>query len=258
VYPAGTSAAASSLNLLNVELASLSGGAGFNQFDVSQRRTPAAIHGGAGQDVILYRNDGNMVLTNNRLSVTGATNNFFELSGMDVAHLIGGAGSNTFTISQWAGSGIIDGGTGADRFNISSGNLDAVTGPWTIRGSTDAGDNVFLNDMLAGPGNYIVTPTSVTIAPGSFRRFGGVFFNTLTPTVQLAASNSANRIDITPSQFTEFTINGGPPSSGLFGDTLVVHTAFSGPPLSATGGRLKFQIHRDIVFADIEQILSAP
>jgi hypothetical protein len=44
----------------------------------------------------------------------------------------------------------------------------------------------------------------------------------------------------------------------LFGDTLVVHTAFSGPPLSATGGRIKFQIHRDIVFADIEQILSAP
>jgi hypothetical protein len=264
VYTAGTNALASSMNLLNVELASLSGGAGFNQFDVSQRRTPAAIHGGAGQDVILYRNDGDMVLTNSRLSVTGATNNFFELSGMDVAHLVGGAGANTFTISQWAGSGVIEGGTGADTFNISSGNLDSLTGPWTIRGSGDVGDVILVNDMLGGAGNYIIGPTSVTMAPGSFRRFGGVFFDILSPNVRLNASNSANRIDVTPSLFTTFTVDGNLPA-GQFGDTLVIHTAFTGQPNPPIPGPLPGQRrltfnggHRDVIFEDIEQLLTAP
>jgi hypothetical protein len=183
---------------------------------------------------------------------------------MDVAHLVGGAGANTFTISQWGGSGVIEGGTGADTFNISSGNLDALTGPWTIRGSGDAGDLILVNDMLAGPGNYIIMPTSVTIAPGSSRRFGGVFFDPVTPNVRLNASNSANRIDVTPSLFTTFTVDGNLPS-GQFGDTLVIHTAFTGQPNAPIAGPLPGQRrltfnggHRDVIFEDIEQILTAP
>ena len=120
-YTAGNNLIAGSFGLLNVELASLTGGAGFNQFDISTRNTPAAINGGGGQDVIVYRGDSDVVLTNNSLRLTGVINNFFSLANIEVAHLTGGAADNNFTISQWAGYGFIVGGGGDDTFNIRSG-----------------------------------------------------------------------------------------------------------------------------------------
>jgi hypothetical protein len=256
LYTAGNNTAVfGAMSLVSVELASLNGGAGFNQFDVSLRTTPAAINGAGGQDVIAYRNDANLLLTNSRLSVSGPANTFFTLSGIEVAHLTGGAAANTFTVSQWAGSGFMVGGGGADTFNISTGSLDAVAGFWNILGGLDPGDTIIINDTLGGFGNYILTPNSVRMAPG--RRFGGVFFDGSTENVQLNANNAANRIDVTPSLNTTFLVDGNLPS-GQFGDALVVHTQFTGPPTSTTGGRLTFAVHRDVIFADIEQVLTAP
>jgi hypothetical protein len=256
LYTAGNNTAVfGAMSLVSVELASLNGGAGFNQFDVSLRTTPAAINGAGGQDVIAYRNDANLLLTNSRLSVSGPANTFFTLAGIEVAHLTGGAAANTFTVSQWAGSGFMVGGGGADTFNISTGSLDAVAGFWNILGGLDPGDTIIINDTLGGFGNYILTPNSVRMAPG--RRFGGVFFDGSTENVQLNANNAANRIDVTPSLNTTFLVDGNLPS-GQFGDALVVHTQFTGPPTSTTGGRLTFAVHRDVIFADIEQVLTAP
>jgi hypothetical protein len=267
LYTAGNNNVFGAMSLVNVELASLTGGAGFNQFDVSLRTRPAAINGAGGQDVIAYRNDSNMLLTNDRLSVTGAANTFFTLAGIEVAHLTGGAGPNTFTVSQWAGSGFMVGGGGSDTFNISTGSLDAIAGFWNILGGLDVGDTIIINDTLGGFGNYIVTPNSVRMAPG--RRFGGVFFDGTTENVQLNANNAANRIDVTPgldvtpNQSLTISVNGNLPSVGLFGDVLVVHTAFTGPPTSspppgARNGRYAFAGYRDVIFADIEQHLTAP
>jgi hypothetical protein len=263
LYTAGNNSVFGAMSLLNVELASLTGGAGFNQFDVSLRTRPAAINGAGGQDVIAYRNDANFVLTNNQLTVTGATNTFFTLAGIEVAHLTGGAGPNMFTVSQWAGSGFMVGGGGADTFNISSGSLDAVAGFWNIlgdlAGGLDVGDTIIINDTLGSFGNYIITPNSVRMAPG--RRFGGVFFDGTTENVQLNANNAANRIDVTPSRSTLISVDGNLPG-GQFGDALVVHTTFSGPPTpplpSPPNGRFTFAGFRDVIFADIEQLLTAP
>jgi hypothetical protein len=264
LYTAGNNAVFGSIQLLNVELASLTGGAGFNQFDVSLRTRPAAINGAGGQDVIAYRNDSNMVLTNSRLSVSGAANTFFTLAGVEVAHLTGGASANTITVSQWAGSGFMVGGGGSDTFNISTGSLDAVAGFWNILGGLDAADTINVNDTLGAGGNYIIGPNSVAIAPGSGRRFGGVFFNGTTENLRLNASNAANRIDVTPSVGTTFTVDGNLPA-GQFGDALVLHTAFTGTPNGPIGGPLPGQRrftfnsgHRDVIFEDIEQVLQVP
>ena len=69
---------------------------------------------------------------------------------------------------------------------------------------------------------------------------------------------------MTPSLGTTFTVDGNAPTPP-FGDTLVLHTAFTGPPNGPINGpgagqrRFTFNAgHRDVIFEDIEQLLSAP
>jgi hypothetical protein len=263
-YSAGNNIFLGAMTLADIELASLTGGPSFNQFDVSLRNTPAAINGAGGSDVIVSSRDVDYLLTNNTLRISGAANNFFSLANIEVGHLTGGAGNNTFTISQWAGSGFMVGGGGDDTFIISSGHLDSIAGFWNILGGIGANDQIIVNDTLAGLANYVIGPNSVTIAPGTFRRFGGIFFDGTTENLRLNASHAANRIDVTPSLGTTFTVDGnlpGPP----FGDALVLHTAFTGPPNGPMNGpgagqrRFTFNAgHRDVIFEDIEQVLTAP
>jgi hypothetical protein len=255
-YRAGDNIFTASMSLADIELASLSGGPSFNQFDVSARTTPAAINGGGGVDIVAHNKDVNYTLTNNLLTISGSASNFFTLAGIEVGHLTGGASDNTFTISQWAGSGFMVGGPGADTFNISTGNLDALAGPWNILGGVGADDIIKVNDSLGGVANYIIGPNSLTIAPGSFRRFGGVFYDGTTERLELNASNAANRIDVTPSFDTEFFVDGNLPGAP-FGDALVVHTTFSGPPNGLTSP-MSFPGYRDLIFQEIEQVLTAP
>jgi hypothetical protein len=261
-YFAGDSAFTSTVTLTSVELASLNGGPSTNQFDVSARTTPAALNGGGGQDVLVHTRDADVTLTNNALTVTAARNNFFSLASIEYATLSGGAGPNAFTIAQWAGSGTLVGGGGNDTFNISQGSLDAVAGFWNIVGGA-GDDRIFVNDNLGSGGNYLVGPNSVTMAPGAARRFGAVFFDGTSETLRLNANNGPNRIDVTPSIGTTFTIDGNLPS-GPPGDTLVLHTAFTGAPNGPLNGPLPGQRrftfnsgHRDVVFEDIEQLLGA-
>jgi hypothetical protein len=253
----------STVAINNIELASLNGGPGLNQFDVSARNTPAALNGAGGQDILIHSRNANVTLTNASLTVSGPASNFFSLAAIEIAHLIGGASDNIITISQWAGNGIIVGGGGNDTFNIATGSLDAVAGFWNIVGGIGA-DRIILNDLLGPGGNYIVMPNSVTMAPGTGRRFGAIFFDGTSEDLRLNANNGPNRIDVTPSLGTTFTIDGNapsPPSS----DTLVLHTAFTGMPNGPQNGpgsgqrQFTFNAgHRAVIFEDIEQLLGAP
>jgi hypothetical protein len=230
---------------------------------VSARTRPAAINGGAGQDILIHNRNVDVTLTNSALTVSGPATNFFSLSGIDIAHLTGGGGDNTFTISQWAGSGFVNGVGGNDTINIASGSLDAVAGFWNLIGGAGA-DRIVVNDTVGPGGNYVLLPNSLSMAPGTGRRFGGIFFDGSSEDLRLNANNGPNRIDVTPSLGTTFTIDGNapaPPSS----DTLVLHTAFTGTPngpLNGPGpGQRRFTFnagHRDVIFEDIEQLLGAP
>jgi hypothetical protein len=265
MYFAGPSGGfgSSTVTLNNIELASLNGLSGFSQFDVSGRTTPAAINGGGGQDILIHNRNVNVTLTNSALFVSGPATNFFSLSGIEIAHLTGGAGDNTFTISQWAGSGFVNGVGGNDIINIASGSLDAVAGFWNIIGGLGA-DQIFVNDLLGPGGNYLIGPNSLSMAPGTGRRFGAIFYDGTSENLRLNANNGPNRIDVTPSLGTTFTVDGNAPGAPA-GDTLVVHTAFTGTPngpLNGPGpGQRRFTFnagHRDVIFEEIEQVLGAP
>ncbi|MEX2138068.1 MAG: hypothetical protein WD894_02320, partial [Pirellulales bacterium] len=258
-YNAGDRIFANTIMLTSIELASLNGGAGQNQFDVSGRTTPAAISGGGGQDILIHSRNANVTLTNSSLTVSGPASNFFSLSGIEIAQLTGGGGDNTFTIAQWAGGGFMVGGGGNDIFNVATGSLDAVAGFWNIIGGA-GDDRIFVNDLLGPGGNYVLMPNSLAMAPGTGRRFGAIFFDGTSENLRLNANNGPNRIDVTPSLGTTFTIDGNASS-----DTLVLHTAFTGMPngpLNGPGtGQRRFSFnagHRDVIFEDIEQLLGAP
>jgi hypothetical protein len=264
-YVAGDGIFSATMTLSNIESASLTGGAGPNTFDVSQRSIPAAINGGAGVDTLFHSRDANVTLTNSQLAVSGLANTTFSLANIENATLVGGGGNNTFTIAQWAGNGTIVGGAGDDTINISQGNLDAIAGFWNILGGVGANDRIVLNDSLHALGaNYLIGPNSASIARNSFRRFGAIFFDGTAETVQLSGSQAANRIDVTPSLGTVFSVDGNGPA-GSFGDALVLHTAFTGGangPFNGPGpGQKRFTFntgHRDVIFEEIEQNVFVP
>jgi hypothetical protein len=254
-YVAGNNVFFASMTLTDVELASLTGGPSLNQFDLSLRTTPALVNGAGGFDIFVHTKDVNYLLTNSQLTISGSASNFFTLANMESVGLTGGGSANTFTISQWAGIGTLVGGAGDDVFNIAQGNLDAVAGSFVINAGL-GNDQINLNDQLNGfATNYVVSPNNVLIAPGNSRRFGGIFQDGTAENLRLNATQAANRVDVTPSLITEFTIDGNAPST--FGDALVIHEAFTGPhQVPVTGGRVRFNSgHRDVVFLEIEQLI---
>jgi 6-phosphogluconolactonase (cycloisomerase 2 family) len=123
-------AGSSGLGLLNLEHAELTG----NQaIDVSGWSNTAVLTGGR----VVDSGDGNFTLTGNTLTRTGGGT--FTLQNVQNVTLAGGPSSNTFTVSQWNGTAILDGQGGSDRYVI---NLNGTgSGTTTIRDSgTGAGD----------------------------------------------------------------------------------------------------------------------
>ncbi len=261
-YLAGNNVFFGTMGLDSVELASVTTGASPNQIDVRARTTPAFINGAGGQDTIVHNRDVNFTLSNNLLQVTGPETNFFQLANFEVAHLSGGAGNNTITINQWAGSGFMVGSGGDDVFNIGGGNLDTVNGFWNILGGLGA-DRIVLNDHLNGlPATYVLGQSSAHIAAGGGRRFGSVFFDGTSEDLRVNASTAANRSDVTPSNGTRFTIDGNAPAGGAFGDEGLLRTRFVGAGITTTpipgGRRYSFASgHRDVIFEETEVFTQA-
>jgi Ca2+-binding RTX toxin-like protein len=70
------------------------------------------INGGAGSDTLVESRDANMTLTNTSL-VIGAEGTDM-LAGIEAANLTGGASANTFTVGDWTGGGVLNGGAGTN------------------------------------------------------------------------------------------------------------------------------------------------
>jgi hypothetical protein len=261
-YSAGNNVFFGAMGLDSVEIVSVTTGNSSNQIDVRARTLPAFINGAGGQDTIVHNRDVNFTLSNNLLQTSGAENNFFQLMNIEVAHLSGGAGNNTFNINQWSGSGFIVGAGGDDTFNFGAGNLDTVNGNWNILGGLGA-DQIILNDHLNGlPATYVLGQSSAHIAPGGGRRFGAVYFDGTSEDLRLNASTAANRFDVTPSAGTRFTLDGNAPSAGAFGDEGLIRTRFVGTSFTVTpipgGRRYSFTSgHRDVIFEETEVFTQA-
>jgi Ca2+-binding RTX toxin-like protein len=112
------------------------------------------LDGGEGQDTIHETANTNFTLTNNRL--TRGTGETDILRSIEVAHLTGGAGSNTFTLTGWTGRGSVRGG----------GGLDTIV--WAADGDFTVSDAVLTMSLAAGPMNLTsIEQVILTGGPGN-------------------------------------------------------------------------------------------
>lgn len=98
--------------LIAMESANLIGGDSDNTFTISGWTGTGMIAGGAGSDRIAATANANFTLATTELLIGTKA---FALSSVEVANLTGGAGNNQFTVSDWTGSGSLNGVSGTDR-----------------------------------------------------------------------------------------------------------------------------------------------
>ncbi|MGH9259063.1 MAG: hypothetical protein ACRD08_04065, partial [Acidimicrobiales bacterium] len=126
--------------LSGIESAVLTGGASDNTFTITSWTGSGTLAGagGTGDTVELTKNAANFTLTNTSLSATGGPT--MALSGIEVANLTGGAGSNTFTVgSTWSGTANLTGLAGDDRYALDD-SWGAVNVTEAASGGTDTLD----------------------------------------------------------------------------------------------------------------------
>jgi hypothetical protein len=100
------------LGLANVEAASLTGGAGNNNFAITDFTGSATLTGGGGNDSVTVSRDASYTLSNAALLTSDGLS--LTLNGIGTANLTGGAGNNNFVVSGWTGNGTLTGGGGSD------------------------------------------------------------------------------------------------------------------------------------------------
>ncbi len=101
------------VSFMSIEAAELSGGAGPNAFTVSGWTGTGTLSGGGDLDTVVAVNDlADFGLSDSLLTRTGL--GALALSAVEVANLTGGAGQNTFTVSDWSGTGTLTGGGEVD------------------------------------------------------------------------------------------------------------------------------------------------
>lgn len=124
-----------SLSLTGVENATLTGGAARNTFDITDWTGTGAIDGAGGTDTVAEVNDFHYILTDARLTRSGGGD--MTLAAVENATLTGGDSENTFTVSGWSGTGVINGDDGRDdivavndeNFTLTDTSLNRSGGP---------------------------------------------------------------------------------------------------------------------------------
>ena len=173
-----TSSPTSVVHFSNVSSLSLSGDGGAVSFDVSRwTGLPVQINGGGGVGTIVSADDTNFTLSNSSLTRSDGTS--FELSGITIADLTGGASNNTFNILGWTGAGVINGNGGNDTL-AAPGLTSATLSNVLFQNGADSLTLVGIDraDLTTAPGgNANVNAAAFT---GNSSLFGQGNNNTLT------------------------------------------------------------------------------
>ncbi len=150
------------LALAAIGTANLIGGAGGNSFDVSLWTGGGTLDGAGGSDTLVSSNNADFTLTNTSLARTSLPT--ITLANIEVANLTGSAGSNSFTVSGWTGTGTIAGGGGSDTIvavkdsNFTLTNASLVTGD----GMSLALSGIGMANLTGGAGNNSFTVSGWT------------------------------------------------------------------------------------------------
>ncbi|MEX0677825.1 MAG: sialidase family protein, partial [Pirellulales bacterium] len=210
-----TRSAGGIIDLVNVQIASLTGGASGNTFDVSGWTGTGAINGLGNNDVVQATKDANMTL--GAISLAASDGMSMALASIELANLTGGASDNSFSVLSWNGPSVnLAGLGGSDSYGIGNGDLDTIAAAVNVADTAGAADGIAMNDGgNATPADYTVDGTSVTtqITGGGARAFLGLTYNADTiEMLSLTGTTVANNFYVTPHELTEFNIHGNNPT----------------------------------------------
>ena len=102
-----TRSAGGAIGLTSVQVASLTGGAGPNSFDVGGWTGTGSLNGLGGSDTLAATKNANFTLDN--ALVTASDGLSMTLASIELANLAGGAAANTFDVGGWTGTGSLNG-----------------------------------------------------------------------------------------------------------------------------------------------------
>ena len=124
-----------SLALDSIAIANLTGGVGNDTFDLLGWTGDGTIQGGGtgDWDTLLAQGEGSFTLTNTSLAITGRPT--LALAAIEAAHLTGGGGDDTFTVSGWTGGGSLAGGGGTNTVTASKTATTPVPFAFTLSDS---------------------------------------------------------------------------------------------------------------------------
>ena len=141
------------------------------------------LDGGDGTDTVVASADVDLTLTPTTLTGIGSD----TLAGIEGAILTAGSGANTFKVSDWTGSAVLDGGTGNDTYVfagtesasvtiVEAGNADADT--LDFSGLSNGGVNL---DLAATTAQSLVAGLTATLtsATGIENVIGTAFADTV-------------------------------------------------------------------------------
>ena len=99
--------------LSGITVADLTGGSNDNIFNVSGWNGSGTLNGGGGNDTVVAARAANFTLADGLLAASNnLTMTLIVGTGIRTANLTGGSGNDTFTVSDWTGSGTLDGAAG--------------------------------------------------------------------------------------------------------------------------------------------------
>jgi PKD repeat protein len=150
-----TVSATNNFTLSGIPFATLTGGPGADHFYVSGWRTGTAdVNGGGGIDTIVSSNDADFTLTDSLL--TRSTGGAFNLTGIERAILIGGAGNNKLNASDFSGGAVLIGNGGNDTLEGGHGRNILIGGAGQDTLTGGGADDILIGGFTNYDNNNVV------------------------------------------------------------------------------------------------------
>jgi uncharacterized repeat protein (TIGR01451 family) len=194
----------------------LTGGSGADTFTVNGWSGLATLTGGGGGDTVVESAAGsatpvNFTLTNTQLSSSLGT---VQLSGIPLARLTGGNGSDTFSVSSWSGQATLDGGPGNDQYQYTVGGGGQVA-IWDKGPASDYNQLTINGDN--GGDRFVVRANVISLSGLSDR----VITSQGVSQLDLQGGSGADSFQVAPSASMLIRVHGnGPGPSASPGDSL--------------------------------------
>jgi CHAT domain-containing protein len=183
------------------------------------------LEGGTGSDRVVETQNANMTLTDTSLVIGDLGTQ--TLSSIEAATLTGGAGVNSFTVTNWSGTATIDGGTGDDTYII---NLNGTAaGTTTVSDSGTTGSDTLTVNGTATAETLRLTATQLSRGAETVNLNGAI--------ENLAVDAGLGNDEITVNEPINLTGNISL-STGLDGGDITVNSGINASSLDLNGSNI--------------------